>query len=87
MVPPESSPPTTAVAKRNRMITSRMMCPNLSGTAIVRLVMFNEYHELLVEITLECVAPHGWRPRDPQMAGSISAVDTLGSSRSAFEVN
>ena len=32
MVPPESRPPTTAVAKRNRMITSRMMCPNLSGT-------------------------------------------------------
>jgi hypothetical protein len=46
---------------------------------IIRLVMFNEYHELLVEITLECVAPHDWRGPYARMAESISVEDTFGS--------
>jgi hypothetical protein len=63
MVPPESSPPITAVAKRNRMITSRMMCPNLSGTRDCTVGYVQRVPELLVEITLARVESRGWASR------------------------
>jgi hypothetical protein len=58
--PPKSSPPSTAVAERERMIISRMVAPILVPTY--------EYHEPFSNITIKRLAPHGRTTRDRPMA-------------------